>query len=278
MGNTVTAGSWEGLQEILFADSFNAKIGRYRSNYAFRGVDDAAYDLSTSLNRVCNGFLDLESNLIRNFKKYASTKLSAGNSFWQLVSQAQHHGLPTRLLDWTFSPFVAMHFATANLAMYDADGAIWCVDYVKVHSQLPTSLHNWLVTEDAVAFSTDMLDIAAENFAELKKLEHRGERADSQASGFFLFFEPPSIDERIVNQYALFSVASRPQALFHQWLEQYPDFYRKVIIPKKLKLEIRDKLDQLNMTERVIYPGLDGLCKWLSRHYTPTERILSNKL
>jgi hypothetical protein len=43
--------------------------------------------------------------------------------------------------------------------------------------------------------------------------------------------------------------------------------YKKIIIPAELKWEIRDKMDQANITERVLFPGLDGLSQWLRRHY-----------
>ncbi len=53
------------------------------------------------------------------------------------------------------------------------------------------------------------------------------------------------------------------------WLAAHPSIWRKIIIPAELKWEIRDKLDQANITERVLFPGLDGLTSWLKRHYSP---------
>jgi hypothetical protein len=86
---------------------------------------------------------------------------------------------------------------------------------------------------------------------------------------FVLFVEPPSFDERIVNQYALFSLMSGPEATLDDWLEEHADLWRKLVIPADLKWEVRDKLDQANITERVLFPGLDGLSRWLARHYRP---------
>jgi hypothetical protein len=86
-----------------------------------------------------------------------------------------------------------------------------------------------------------------------------------------IFFEPPSLDQRIVNQYAFFSVMTKPTSILDNWLVQHPKLYRRIIIPKELKWEVRDKLDQANITERVLFPGLDGLARWLKRHYQPIK-------
>jgi len=261
MENNVTVENWEHLQKIIFEDSFNTSIGRFRSNFVFRGLSNKDYDLKPSINRVCgNNHLNLENNLIRNFKKYLNTNYINRENFWELIALAQHHGLPTRLLDWTFSPIVAVHFATEDFSQYNADGIIWCLNAVKLREFLPVNLKRILTSENAFFFSAEMLN----DYKNFNAFENED---------FFFLYEPPSIDDRIINQYALFSVASKAKLILNDWLVQYPDLYKLIIIPKENKLEIRDKLDQMNMTERIIYPGLDGLCKWLSRHYTPTEII-----
>ena len=63
---------------------------------------------------------------------------------------------------------------------------------------------------------------------------------------------------------------SSPTATLDVWLEEHPELCRRVLIPAALKWEIRDKLDQANVNERVLFPGLDGLSRWLARYYMPT--------
>jgi hypothetical protein len=84
-----------------------------------------------------------------------------------------------------------------------------------------------------------------------------------------VFIDPPSLDERIVNQFALLSMISSPRVQLDAWLARHQGLYRKIVIPASLKWEIRDRLDQANITERVLFPGLDGLSRWLKRYYSP---------
>lgn len=264
--------TWAEFNELIFEKSWNPDIGRHRSNYVFRGLSNKTYALVPSLNRVCGTHTELEQPILRNFQKYASMDLGVHDSFWKIASLGQHHGLPTRLLDWTFSPYVAAHFATSDLSKYDADCAIWCVDFVQCHSLLPYALKEGLQKANANSFSIDVLDTVAEDYHALERLELE------TGYSYPLFFEPPSIDSRIVNQYALFSVMSNAAKTIDIWLAQHSDLCFKIIIPANKKLEFRDRLDQINMTERMIYPGLDGLCQWLTRHYTPSGQIMRDKI
>lgn len=88
---------------------------------------------------------------------------------------------------------------------------------------------------------------------------------------FVVFVEPPSLHPRLAAQHALFSLTRRPTSTLDHWLERHPDVYRRVTVPAASKAEIRDKLDQANINERILHGGLDGLCRWLARYYTPAQ-------
>lgn len=250
--------SWAELNERLYANTYRPELGRFRSSYAFRGVCDAEYALDTSLSRLGRHYAGMERHIVRNFRKYAFRAMGEHDSLWYWLSVGQHHGLPTRLLDWTFSPEVAAHFATVDDTKRGCDGAIWCVDFRAVHNLAPKSLHGLLAAEGSDIFTVEMLAGEVPDFAALEHLRRKA---------FLLFFEPPSLDDRIVNQFALHSVLSHADARFEDWVRAHPKLWRKIVIPAALKGEVRDKLDQANITERVLFPGLDGLTAWLKRQY-----------
>jgi hypothetical protein len=252
--------SWADLQEKMYHQAWDGSLARFRSQFAYRGMGDANYPLSTSLMRLGGDFALLERHLLRNFRKYACRDMGLRDSLWNWIALAQHHGLPTRLFDWTFSPYVALHFATTDLTQFDRDGVIWCVNYVRAKVLLPEALHRLLEEEGANVFTVDLIEQSVGTLRDFDRLSREP---------FVIFLEPPSLDDRLVNQWALFSALSDPSLAFDRFLERHPDFYHRVIIPAKLKWEIRDKLDQANITERVLFPGLDGLCAWLRRQYSP---------
>lgn len=250
--------SWTDLHERLFEDSWNEQIGRFRSRYAFRGMDCSNFPLTTSLMRLGGDYPSLERHLLRNFKKYSTHDVVSGDTEWHWMSIAQHHGLPTRLLDWTYSPYIALHFATGRMETFDQDAAVWAVDYTDVHNHLPDDLRGLLQQEGSDVFTAELINASIRNLDELDRLNE-----------ILLFYEPPSLDARIVNQHALFSLLNNPTKSVDQWLVENEGLrWKKLIIPARLKWEVRDKLDQANITERVVFPGLDGLCQWLRRQYT----------
>jgi hypothetical protein len=245
---------------LVFEDSWNNSLNRFRSPFLFRGLADKAWQLKTSLQRVCEQRTDLEKPLLRNFIKYAGNIDLPDECLWNWLALAQHHGLPTRLLDWTVSPLVAAHFATFQIDHYDRDGVIWCVDFEEVHHYTPDRLKSKLHCEFATFFTVEMLN----------DLFNSLDRFDSSAEEpFVLFFDPPSLDARIVNQFAMHSVTADPDIILDDWFRTHSSPFWKIIIPAALKWEIRDKIDQMNITERLLFPGLDGLCNWLRRYYTP---------
>ncbi|HEX8341641.1 MAG TPA: FRG domain-containing protein [Tepidisphaeraceae bacterium] len=124
-------------------NAFKAQIGHTAAlpqfevdwDYAFRGMSDASWSLSTTLDRSrtfsSNGERDrYEDNLLAHFRREAiglltpGTDLPSGNA---LALLARHHGLASSWIDWTTSPYVAAYFAYSGDTQVGSDVAIWCL-------------------------------------------------------------------------------------------------------------------------------------------------------
>ena len=258
---SIRVSSWSQLLDALYASAWNESLGRFRLPFAFRGDPMADEDLSSGLMRLAAGRPNvsrLELHLLRNFRKYAYGQAGT-DTIWHWLALGQHRGLPTRLLDWTYSPFVALHFATQNLPLMDEDGSVWAFNFVNANRFLPRRLKRILALEGSDTVTTEMLA----KIGELRDFDRLAR------TPFVVFLEPPSLDPRIINQFALFALMSSPEATLNDWLERHPSLATRLVIPAALKWEIRDKLDQANINERVLFPGLDGLSQWLTRYYWP---------
>ncbi|WP_044913901.1 FRG domain-containing protein [Butyrivibrio sp. WCE2006] len=263
MVKTVVIEDMNHLYELLNEQAYRSDIKRNRNLYVYRGQPDASFVLTTSLARNCKEKKkELEPCMLRNFTKYAVLEEpSIEKSVWRQMIFGQHHGLPTRLLDWSFSPLIALHFSVTESDLEDMesrDSAVWRTDIHELHDLLPEKYRAISEKYSTTVFSVDMLAEACESLA-----MYDSDMGDSA----MLMIEPPSVDVRIVNQYSFFSVIPSKMNDIEGFLDSHTENTVRYIISKKIRWQIRDMLDHQNISERIVYPGLDGLSKWLGRHY-----------
>jgi hypothetical protein len=240
--------------------------GRKRSYSIFRGVSNSSWNLLTSLDRL-GGITPphtkahLEEHILRNFIRYAHPHITrTASSEWEMLISAQHHGVPTRLLDWTYSPLIAAHFAT--LAESKAsDRVVWQLDWRKIHEHFKLRPLAFLVSD------LDQL-IRERNFRNVWDFLAR----ECSDSPFICMVEPPAIDTRIVAQAAAFTLCSNRKKPFDQYLHEHglTHTLRKFIIPASHVSDVRDQLDLCGFDEKRLFPDLDGVATVLRRYYAAT--------
>ena len=257
------------LLDQLTPQEPDPETGRWRDSGVYRGAPHATWPLYTSLDRLGgteppHTKRDLEPHVLRNFIRYSRPHVSSPPpGEWEMLVAAQHHGVPTRLLDWTYSPLVAAHFATVRQSPRHGDRAVWRLDWKRVHRafELP----------ELALLLEDVERMLGEDGAPCTPwaLFERGQRR-KESRAFACMIEPPSLDDRIVAQSAAFTLTSDTTRPFDAFLEQHDlgDALTKYVIPEKEVARIRDQLDLVGMDERRLFPDLDGVAARIRRYYS----------
>jgi hypothetical protein len=249
------------LIDISTPSEPDSESGRLRDNSIYRGMPRKDWRLFTSLDRLgglspAHTKTHLEEHILRNFLRHARPFLKESGNLWELMVTAEHHGVPTRLLDWTHSPLIAAHFATRRETLNE-DLIIWKLDWKTMHERFGLRPVAFLVTD---------LD---------RLLQDKGCEEPWQflnrppKEKFVCMLEPPSVSDRLVAQSGAFTLASiKSKSLDELLVEQgIGDVLTRLIIPREKAQYIRDQLDLCTINESRLFPGLDGLAADLKRYY-----------
>lgn len=202
-----------------------------RSPYLFRGHADLDWELEPAIDRSdfskLRGKLtrdDQERLVFKEFKRLALPHLrSRPANDWEFLALARHHGVPTRLLDWTENPLAALFFAVEPIR--STDGSVWCYTYVEME---------------------DPLDI-----------EHN---PDPLSLNRIVLFRPPHVHQRIWTQSGMFTV--HPSG-FKSIKDPWGVPLTRIRIPVAARPRLRLELQRLGVHRASLFPDLDGVGQYV---------------
>jgi len=253
--------SWKEIHE-------HDRLGRL-----YRGQRSVRWGLQTSLERCCDRHgvahetrSSFEIRLCREFRRVYhcySSHLPATRSSLEWLSIMQHHGAPTRLLDFTYSIYIAAYFALEDA---DADCAVWALDGDWALGQSGMLLKRARKTE---------VDLLLKRFPEESETERCFE-------SIFLTqpfvkaacpLNPFRLDERLRTQRGVFLVPADIEASLEDNVRTLPGHDKatnlvQIIIPADVQKEAIRNLFQMNISRVSLFPGLDGFSQSLGVYHS----------
>jgi hypothetical protein len=232
--------SWEAFLKIITSSPY--------SNWAFRGERDERFPLYSSLSRYLQSFnvspkawAEQEARILRVFKRKAHQFLSqppAPEDDFQWLALMQHHGAPTRLIDFTWSPYVAAFFALERTV---EDGVVWAMNPARVES----SRHTQPARMDPRAVG---------NF---DRYFLKGNRR------FIWMGEPHTMNRRLIAQSGTFAVPGVLNLPIERILgdAHQNNTLAKIILRNEVREHGMRELYRMNITYATLFPDLDGLAK-----------------
>jgi hypothetical protein len=242
--------------------------------FVFRGQSKAMWDLKTSFER-CYFFKKnyrVEKDFLKDFQRGAYNYFEAQNlpepsDTLSWLALMQHHSAPTRLLDFTFSPFIASYFAFENA---EQDCAVWAIHRLHLQEDLSEKYPQGFEYRDDF-----MYDLADDSF----------NRIFQENKLCCVFPVRPSVtSKRYLLQQSLFlSLGNTEQTFMDQllsysWPEYLPEHVAKVVLPFALREEALYDLNRMNINRSTLFPDIDGYSLYLKNHYELRYKGAQNTL
>ena len=287
------------LSEFLsLLNEYKAQFSKMHrtGSFMFRGMSDISWSLlpgifreypekqksSTGAGASYSGkiYSAHEYEILSHFIKEASgllTHISPKDDFTWL-QYAQHYGVPTRLLDFTANPLVAMYFCCQSESQ--TNGAIWIINIIAFESWS----RNEIICDDmGPDYTREAIinSIMREMRGEFDWGEVDGEPREKKYRP--IMFIPPYIDQRMSAQSSRFLLWGNNQSALENMIKAVNEmqlcpgvrfepqgdqrFLAKMVIPAECKHSIMRELDLLNINEKSIFPGLDGIGKYINKYY-----------
>lgn len=220
------------------------------AHWAFRGERDARWPLYSSISRYFHSFHvnpeawpEQERRILRIFKRKAHVYLEqppSPDDDFQWLALMQHHGAPTRLIDFTWSPYVAAFFALERTV---GEGVVWAVN--------PGRTEGSRVAESAA--DPRVPGNFTNHFLRSKR-------------PFVWLGEPHTMNRRLIAQSATFVLPGVLDQPVEQILSGYPEpehILAKFILPQHVREAGMHELYRMNITYATLFPDLDGLARSL---------------
>jgi hypothetical protein len=225
-----------------------------RDGWAFRGEQHADWPLLSSLARRLMQmnmprplWREREERALRVFRRKAHVYLpdrTILEDTLRCLAMMQHHGAPTRLLDFTKSPFVAAFFALEDA---QTDCAVYALN-TPLLAALPAA-HDATLTRDAV---------------DPRVTGHFERYFTAGTQPLVWFGEPSEMDRRLVAQSGLLVVPGLIDAPLPTLLATYRSedpLIEKVVLSQQMRAEAMHALYRMNITQATLFPDLDGLAR-----------------
>jgi hypothetical protein len=232
--------SWEAFLKLVIHPPY--------SNWAFRGERDARWPLYSSLSRYLQNFTvhkdawpEQEGRIVRIFKRKAHQFLERPPDWeddFQWLALMQHHGAPTRLIDFTWSPYVAAFFALERAV---GDGVVWALNPARVDS-----------TRGGRKGRTDPRKPG--NF---ERLFLKGDQR------FIWMGEPHTMNRRLIAQSGTFAVPGVLDVPVEEILSDrdQESILAKFVLTHPVREVAMRELYRMNITYATLFPDLDGLAR-----------------